>query len=258
MRRLNLSAPGLPVRFAGVVAVFAVALLSVRLGVWQLDRAQEKRNLQSSFEERAALPKLGAQALARMQADAPAQYYRFAELVGVWDASHTVFLDNRPMDGRAGFYVLTPLRLHDSPDAVLVQRGWAPRDTRDPSRLPEFRTPSGSVAVRGRVAPPPSRRIALGQEGAGPIRQNVTLDELAQSSGLKLLPVILVEQDALAVASANLPVPTPDGLLRHWPPPNFDIDKHYGYAFQWFALAATLIVLYVWNQFFRVRKSNTS
>ena len=243
-------------RFAGAVTVCAFALLGVRLGVWQLDRAQEKRNLQSSFEERAALRALGAQALARTQVDAPAQYYRFAELEGVWDASHTVFLDNRPMDGRAGFYVLTPLRLHDSPAAVLVQRGWAPRDTRDPSRLPEFRTPSGSVAVRGRVAPPPSRRIALGQEGAGPIRQNVALDELAQSSGLKLLPVILVELDASAVASANLPVPTPDGLLRHWPPPNVDIDKHYGYAFQWFALAATLIVLYVWNQFFRVRKSN--
>jgi surfeit locus 1 family protein len=255
--RLNVGARwGRVAGFAGTFAVFAVAMLGVRLGVWQLDRAQEKRDLQTRFEERAALPVLGAKTLASTNGDAAAQYHRIAELEGAWDATHTVLLDNRPMDGRAGFYVLTPLLLRDSADAVLVQRGWAPRDVRDPSKLPDFRTPTGSVVVRGRLAPPPSHRIALGHEGAGPIRQNLALSELAQSSGLKLLPVILVQLESSPVSSAD--PSAQDGLLRHWPPASFGIDKHYGYAFQWFALAATLIALYVWNQFFRARKSNNA
>jgi cytochrome oxidase assembly protein ShyY1 len=45
--------------------------------------------------------------------------------------------------------------------------------------------------------------------------------------------------------------PTGDGLVRDWPAPDFGIDKHYGYAFQWFALAATLLVFYAATRYRR-------
>jgi surfeit locus 1 family protein len=47
--------------------------------------------------------------------------------------------------------------------------------------------------------------------------------------------------------------PPADGLLRQWPPPAADVHKHYGYAFQWFALSALVLVLYVWFQILRPR-----
>ena len=65
----------------------------------------------------------------------------------------------------------------------------------------------------------------------------------AQESGLALLPMTVVQTAA----------EPDDGLLRHWPAPDFGLHKHYGYAFQWFALCALILILYVWFQLIRPR-----
>ena len=157
----------------------------------------------------------------------------------------TVFLDNRPMAGRPGFYVVTPLLIGESGDAVLVQRGWVPRDANDRTRVPAVPAAEGVVEVEGRIAPPPSRLYELGAEGQGPIRQNLDLDSFAQETGLRLRPLSLLQADSAGT--------TGDGLLRQWPAPAVDVHKHYGYAFQWFALAALITGLYVWFQLVRPR-----
>src|SRR5688572_11767493 len=112
----------------GTVAGIA---LTARLGLWQLDRAAQKVALQQSLVQRGAQPELEAGALATRAEEAPAQHHRRIRLQGQWMDRHTVFLDNRQMDGRPGFYVVTPLWLPAQQRAVLVQRGWAPRDFRD-------------------------------------------------------------------------------------------------------------------------------
>ncbi len=103
----------------------------------------------------------------------------------------------------------------------------------------------GVVEVEGRIAPPPSRLYELGAEGQGPIRQNLDLDSFAQETGLRLRPLSLLQADSAGT--------TGDGLLRQWPAPAVDVHKHYGYAFQWFALAALITGLYVWFQLVRPR-----
>ncbi len=105
-----------------LVAAVAAAAITARLGVWQLSRAAEKEALQASLDSRGAAPPLAAAELARSAGEAAAQHHRRITLEGRWVGGRTVYLDNRPMDGRAGFYVLTPLALPDG-DAVLVQRG---------------------------------------------------------------------------------------------------------------------------------------
>lgn len=235
---------------AGRAAVVLVATLSgvaltTNLGAWQLRRAAQKIALQDELASRAKLPELGGTELARTPQQAEAQHYRPVRLRGRWVAGRTVFLENRQMHARVGFYVVTPLQLLDRPDAVLVQRGWVPRDLRDRTLLPAVPTPTGDVEVRGVVAPPPSRLYEFSVGGSGPIRQNLDLDAFKTESGLPLAPLSVQQSDSPATAG--------DGLLRDWPRPAVDVQKHYGYAFQWFALCALMAGLYVWFQLIRPR-----
>lgn len=231
-------------RLVVLLAALAGVALAARLGLWQLSRAAEKEAQQAALESRSQEPPLASASLAHSPDGAAVQQHRRITLQGRWIGARTVFLDNRAMDGRAGFIVVTPLALPDG-DAVLVQRGWAPRDAAERTRVPAIASPEGVVTVEGRVAAPPSRLYELGAEGQGAIRQNLDLDAFARETGLRLRPLSVQQADGAAADA--------DGLLRHWPAPAFDVHKHYGYAFQWFALAALITGLYVWFQLVRPR-----
>ena len=229
-----------------LLAALATIALGVRLGLWQLDRAAQKVALQETLDTRGRAPPLGAAELARDASAAPAQLSRRVRLFGEWAAERTVFLDNRQMGGKVGFFVVTPLRLEGGRESVLVQRGWAPRNFEQRALLPAVVTPTGRVEVVGRIAASPSRLPQLDAAASGPIRQNVDLASFARETGLDLLPLAVIE-DARSDSSH-------DGLERHWPPPATDVQKHYGYAFQWFAIAAAIAILYVWFQIVRPRQ----
>jgi surfeit locus 1 family protein len=228
-----------------LLAALALAALTARLGVWQLDRAAQKTALQRSLDERRALPPLPAAELAREPVQAAAQHHRLVTLEGRWLPAATVYLDNRQMNGRPGFFVVTPLRLADG-SAVVVQRGWLPRDLMDRTRIAAPVTPAGDVRVAGRIAPPPGRLYEFEADASGPIRQNLDLDAYARETGVVLRPLSLVQEADAAHAG--------DGLMRDWPRPAADVHKHYGYAFQWFALSALTCGLYAWFQLIRPRR----
>jgi surfeit locus 1 family protein len=233
-------------RWVVLLAALAGVALALRLGAWQLDRAAQKLALQAALDERAGLPALGAADLAVTAADAAAQHFRPVRLSGRWIVERTVFLDNRQMNGRPGFFAVTPLQLDGRPEAVLVQRGWVARDFIDRTRLPALPTAAGPVEVRGLVAPPPARLYEFGADAEGPIRQNLDLAAYARETGLALLPLSVWQSDAPGSGPG-------DRLRRDWSRPAVDVHKHQGYAFQWFALAALMTGLYVWFQLVRPR-----
>lgn len=237
-------------RSAGLLlaAVLAV-LLTARLGFWQIDRARQKLNLQARMQSRAELPSLAPADLARSLPQAEGQHYRRIQLRGRWLADATVYLDNRQMNARPGFFVITPLLLADG-DAVLVQRGWVPRDFSDRTRLAALPTATGEVVVAGRIAPPPSKLFQFSGADTGPIRQNIDLAIFAAEIRVPLRP-LSVQQTTAALPALPASDPAPaaaDGLLRQWPAPAVDVGKHHGYAVQWFALAALITGLSVWFQ----------
>ena len=213
--------------------------LTFSLGRWQLSRADEKIALQAALQARENLPPVPAAQVAG--ATAPEQVapllHREATLTGEWLPDQTVFLDNRPMAGRAGFYVLTPLRLAGSSAVVLVLRGWAPRNFQQRDALPPVATPQGPVSATGRLADRVPAAFSLGRDAAGRIRQNLALDAFRAETGLPLAHMVLQQTG-----------PASDGLLRDWPPPATGVDKHYGYAFQWFGLCALIALLFIWFQ----------
>ena len=220
---------------------------TARLGVWQLDRAAQKTRFEQAVHERAQMPSLPADQLARQPDAVDAQLHRRVGLSGRWMAQHTVALDNRPLNGRAGFVIVTPLLLAPG-DAVLVQRGWVARDAQDRTRLPTLETPAGEVRVEGRIATWPSHRLQLAAE-RGPIRQNLDAAQLAREAGVGFRPLSLLQLDG------------PDGrdtLVREWPAAPQDVWKHHGYALQWFALSALIAGLAVWYRLIRPRRGQRS
>ena len=228
-----------------LLAALCAALLTARLGVWQLDRAAQKEALRAAILQRGALPPLEAGQLAQEAAAAEPQIHRRIAVTGRWLHRFTVFLDNRQMGGRPGFYVVTPLQL-PAGDCVLVQRGWVARDPLDRRHLPTLPAVEGSVRVFARIAPPPSRLFEFGADEAGPIRQNLDPNAYSREIGIALRPLSLLQLEPEDSAS-------PDGLLRDWPLPAQDIQKHHGYAFQWFAMSLLIAGLYVWFQLIRPR-----
>ena len=230
-----------------LVAALAMAALTARLGWWQLDRAAQKTERQAVLDERRRLPPVDGADLARTAQVLESQVYRRTVARGRWDAPRTVFLENRAMQSRAGFIVVTPLLLDDG-RAVLVQRGWTPRDPVDRLRVPMPPTPDGTVEVHGIIAPPPTRLYEFDSSASGPVRQNLDIGSFAAETRLALAPLSLLQVDPPAGVAAREPA---DGLLRQWPAPAFGVHKHYGYAAQWFALSALTIGLYVWFRILR-------
>ena len=231
-------------RLGWLLAAALAVGVALRLGFWQLDRAAQKTSAQALMAGRSAAPVLDAASFATLCcADPAALHYRTLRLRGQWLAEHSVWLENRQMNGRPGFFLVTPLRLEGRPESLLVQRGWAVRDADDRMRLPDVVTPAGAVEVEGLIAPPPARLYELAPSGSGLIRQNLDLPALAAQTGLALLPVSLRQRDR--------PGQPGDGLLRQWPQPAVDVQKHHGYAFQWFALGTLMTGFYVWFQFVR-------
>ncbi len=232
-------------RWLILLLALAAAAATARLGVWQLGRAQQKLDLQAQVDARSAQPPLQAAALAREPAQAAEQHFRQITLTGRWLSRHTVYLDNRPMDGRTGFIVVTPLELAPG-DVVAVQRGWVPRNMQDRTQLVPVDTPAGPVRISGRVAPPPSALLSLGQAEPGVIRQNLDLAEYGREIGAAPRPLSIQQLDESPGAAGP--------LKRHWPMPAVNVATNYGYAFQWFALSALIATLYVWFQVIRPRR----
>lgn len=212
------------------------------LGRWQLARAAEKEAVLAAEQAAETLPPVDAQALmaARTQAELGALAQRKVALTGRWVSERTVFLDNRTMGQRSGFYVATPLRLDGGGADVLVLRGWVPRNFENRLALPRVDTPAGEVRVSGRVLTHVPSLFALGPESPGPIRQNIDLPAYARETGLPLLAAVVQQTGGPG-----------EGLERDWPLLVSGAGTNYSYAFQWFSLCALIGGLFIWFQVVR-------
>jgi cytochrome oxidase assembly protein ShyY1 len=238
----------MPLRFrfrtVPFVATLILVLLGIVLGNWQTRRAAEKTALQARLDQGMAAAPLvldgGAVDPARLA------FHRVI-VTGEFVPNWPVFLDNRPQEGRSGFILLMPFKIAGSGKYVLVARGWLPRNLAEHDRLPPYTTPTGRITLEGRVVDHLARAMQLGTPAPlkpNAIVQNTEPGELARASGLDLLPLV-VEQ-----TGPGLPG---EGLLRNWPAPSLDIDRHKGYAVQWYALAAMAFLFFVITGFRRGR-----
>ncbi len=145
----------------------------------------------------------------------PADEVEFRHVVvsGEFRADWPVYLDNRPHQGVAGFYVLMPFRIAGSERYILVARGWVPRDAADRTRLPAIATPAGIVRIEGVARRNPATLAATGHRRMPcvptPSCKMPTSAGFAAASGLALQPFLLEQLSD-----------TGDGLVRDWPRPS--------------------------------------
>lgn len=229
------------------VATVLLVALGIALGRWQDGRAAGKIALQQQIAARAgAAPVvLGAALLEPAEVE-----LRPVTVRGTFVTDWPLFLNNRPQEGKAGFYLLMPLRIEGTQTHVLVARGWLPRYTAQFDRLPAFDTPAGTVTITGMARASMGKVMQLGTPtvvAPKAILQNVTPGEFAQASRLTVQP-FFIEQGG--------PAPAGDKLVRNWPAPSLNVEKHQGYAFQWYALAVMALLFFVITGFRRGTKQN--
>jgi len=227
-------------RLIPFIAALIVAVIGILLGNWQQGRAAQKTELQARLAARTAEPPLllGPAAASAAPSDTARMEFRRVRMTGEFVSSWPVFLSNRPMNGQPGYILAMPFKIAGGDAHVLVLRGWLPRQA-EYGKLPPFSTPQGVVSVEGQVVASAGRVMELGGPQTlkpGDLVQNLAPQDLARASGLALAP-FLVQQ--------TRPAAPGDALVRDWPQPAAGIDKHRGYAFQWYALAAMAILFFV-------------
>ena len=209
-----------------LLAGLLVGLVTILLGNWQMQRAADKLEIQNRIETHAQSEPVPAEAVPD-----PAEWQAL-RLRGTWHPEATIYLDNRSHGGRPGYHVLTPLRLQDGAGWVLVNRGWV-ASGRTRSELPGVESPGGIVELTGHVRRPEERPFTLADRpGEGALWQYIDLEAYRAWAGLEVRDW-LVQQSAEGA----------DGLVREWTRPDAGGERHYGYAFQWYALAALSFVL---------------
>lgn len=216
--------------------------LFVGLGIWQIDRADQKREQTRLLSERAKLSPYQVGPLAVAPEDLR---YRALQARGAYDAAGQILIENRRHNNRTGFHVITPLRIDDSEMRVLVNRGWIPADT--DGNPPPAPVPGGETMVTGttHIPAPPALVLHGGIDAAqnwGTRWPYLTVDLFAARTGYPVQPVvILLDKDA------------PGGFQRTWPREMPKEGMHIGYAIQWFAFA--LIALVLWLRLSLVRET---
>lgn len=225
------------------LAAFMLVAVTASLGNWQWHRAVQKRLLQARLEaaQRDVPVDIGAGGV-----DVGALANRRVRVRGRFMPEFDVFIDNRTWKGIAGFHLLSPLHLENADTWVLVLRGWTASDPANRWQVPVVPVPDGVIELEGIAQQAIPRVLELGRALApGPgdrIWLNVDLDEYRRWSGLNVRPPI-IRQTAPAQAGGR---PFDDGLVRDWPQPGADVERHVGYAFQWYAMAALAAGLWIW------------
>jgi cytochrome oxidase assembly protein ShyY1 len=223
-------------RLIPFIATVLLVALGIALGNWQERRAAQKIAIGQRLASRTAEAPL---VLGPTITPTEPMEFRRVKVNGQFLPNWPVFLDNRPYQGRPGFYLVMPFKITGSSTHVLVARGWLPRDMAEHDKLPAYATPPGQVTIDGVIVASPGRVLQLGTPAPlkpNAIVQNLEVREFAQASGLALQP-FFVEQSG--------PREQGEPFVRDWPAPALGIEKHQGYAFQWYALAAMAFLFFV-------------
>ena len=219
-----------------LLPTFGFTALFLSLGTWQLSRAHQKEALQLAFDT------AGTAAVTDLAKDPPrgdALATHRVRVEGRFDPARQVLLDNQTLDQVPGYRVWTPLQRADGGPRLMVDRGWVAANP-DRTKLPAIDVATEPREVIGfwRPLPEPGLRLASDPCAASGFPRVASYPTQAQLACVLGVPVA----DGVLLLDAD----RPDGYVREWTLPNpVPPARHYAYAAQWFAFAATLLFLFV-------------
>ncbi len=190
------------------------------LGFWQLDRADEKRGIENAI----VLAQSSPAQLVEADDIHTKEHYRVL-LDGYFDTNKQFIYDNQIVKGNAGYYVLTPFVLNTD-TAILVNRGFVPWYGKR-GELADIKIDGHPSTIEVGLIKPKQRIELQPQE-----IESLDLDQLSQLSNYQIIPML-----------AQLDVKASNGFFRQWKPFYGSVDKHLGYALQWFLMALVLSII---------------
>jgi len=206
--------------------------LFVSAGIWQLGRAGQKHDLNAAFSAGTLTEVIG-----QLVADADANDYRFRrfQLQGRYDTERQILLDSIVEGGRIGYQVLTPF--HSDGKTVMVNRGWLPADS-DRNVLPSIDVGGDERSIKARLNrfPVPGMRLEASPPLAGEWPQRLLFPDRAA--------IVAALNEEVPDYQLLLDADEADGFERNWRAVDVGPERHYGYAFQWFAFATMALVIY--------------
>jgi surfeit locus 1 family protein len=229
------------------LAVLLILPLFLSLGFWQLDRAEQKRTLHKEFKYRQSAEAIDLNEERNAKDSLETLLWHKVTIDGEFSRDANVLLDNQVISGKAGYFVYTPFKFKNEESWILVNRGWVPAGARrdDP---PGLVVEKGVLKIVGSIKSPPSTGMLLAENlaeqlGDGTIRvQKLELVAIENVLKFELLPYVV----RLEPESAG-------GFTKHWKAPGSGEEKHLGYAFQWFAMAGAICIIYLILNFKRVK-----
>lgn len=221
--------------------VIAAVIVMIRLGLWQLDRLDQRRAFNARVEEQLAQSALEISE-ENLRADLYNMEYREAIVLGEYDHDRQVVLRNQDWQGRLGVHLLTPLIIQGSDQAIMVNRGWIPYEDFEAGKLSKF-DESGLVEVNGVIRRSQTKPRIGGRadqipaEGEPPLQawNWINVGGIAGQLPYELLPVYL--QGSPEPSRDQMPYRTQLEL-------DLSEGSHLGYAFQWFTFALILAIGY--------------
>ncbi len=223
-------------RWLPLALTLVLTALFLALGGWQLNRAEEKRTLREERHLAKTSPPLSVNEFSGRWSELR---FRRVSVRGRYLSRRDLLLDNQVVRGQAGYFVITPFEVDGSEPLLLVNRGWVPVGG-DRSVLPEVPEFSGGRVLSGVLDGFSNPGIRLAQEvavedGWPKVVLSIDREELAKLLERPVFP-LLVKLD-----------PHPEqSFERNWVwRDEFGPERHLGYAFQWYALAFTLVVIFV-------------
>lgn len=216
-----------------------VFVLFFSLGLWQLDRAEYKRALFTEFKNRQSSDAINLDQDMARRIKKEDVLWQTVNVSGQFLEQYQILLDNQVVQGQAGYYVYTPFKIHQSEYVLLINRGWLTVGN-DRQASPHLVTTNGAVQITGVIKDVPKTGMLLKEGLPETINetvyrvQQVKIDDLQTLTKIKFLPYIV-----------RLSPESEHGYRRLWQPPGSGESRHLGYAFQWFAFASALLVIYL-------------
>ena len=212
------------------ILITATFAFLVSLGFWQLDRADDKRSIEASIKQ----ANTGSVELIKKEEGLQSKEYYEVRLQGKYLSDKQFIYDNQIVDQVSGYYVLTPYALEGQSKSILINRGFIPWNGRR-DKLADIVIGQETREIKVQISKP-IKRMELKPSEVGiqfpALIQSIDLQDMADRAKVDFSSVI-----GLLDASAS------NGFIRKWEPYTGSIEKHIGYAVQWFLMALVLAII---------------
>ncbi len=225
----------------GTIATAICIPLFVHLGMWQYNKAAIKQKLQSQYEANAQQT---TAALPKTFENLETLRYKSVAVEGEYLPEFQILLDNQVEAEVAGYHVITPLKMSDRNQVILIDRGWVAA-LPNHAELPNVDTPTGQQKVEGQVWVPSQKFFTLKSDVSGAsdwqiVWQNMDMKAYQKRVPFEIMPVLL-----------RMSVKNDGGFVRNWVRPDDRMATHLGYAYQWFGFAFAALAIYIFVGFKR-------